>query len=56
MSPLEERLENLKRLKIEEEMSSEPSKLYIEDLNLSIKFCEKQLGLKGKKNYEMVSK
>lgn len=52
-SPLEKRLENLKRLKVEEEMSSEKSQYYIDDLTLSIAFCEKQL--QRKQDYEMVN-
>lgn len=52
---LSERLENLKRLKREEEMSSEPSKNYISDLEISIAFCEKQLKRKGDTPFEMVA-
>lgn len=55
MLPLEERLENLKLLRNQEYQSAEPSQKYLDDLELSIKFCEKQLKKKGKKPYEMVS-
>lgn len=49
-----ERLENLKRLKVEEEMSSEPSKNYINDLALSIKACERDVKNGKPSGYEMV--
>ena len=51
---MEQRLEELKRLKREEEMSAEPSQNYIDDLELSIKACEAALGAKTEKGYVMV--
>lgn len=49
-----ERLENLKRLKVEEEMSSEPSKKYIADLILSIEMYEGKVSSGKPNGYEMV--
>lgn len=51
---IEQRLNELKRLKTEEENSSERSQNYISDLDLSIKDCERQLKAKTDKGYKMV--
>lgn len=51
---IEQRLENLRLLRNQEYQSPEPSQNYLDDLDLSIKDCERQLKAKTKDGYEMV--
>lgn len=43
MTPIEERLKDLKQYLLDEQRSANPSKTYIDDLELSIKQVEEQI-------------
>lgn len=54
MTPLEKRIKALKEFLTQEQVSDNPSELYIEDLKESIAHCEMQLQQVSGKGYRMV--
>ncbi len=55
MTPLEKRYKHLKELLAAEEVAADRSQAYIDDLKLSIDYCESMLPAMNKDGYRMVS-
>lgn len=55
MTPLEKRYKKLKELLAAEEIASDRSQAYIDDLKETIKYCELLLPVINKDGYRMVS-